>query len=43
MSDEDDNGNDGHGSGDQGSGGSGGRAPLTLKPRPGAVNTGTVR
>ena len=41
MSDDNDNGQDGQGSG---SGqGPGGRAPLTLKPRSGAVSTGTVR
>ncbi len=40
MSDENDNGQGGSGSSGQGPGG---RAPLTLKPRAGAVNTGTVR
>ena len=40
MSDENDNGNGGNGSGGQGPGG---RAPLTLKPRAGAMNTGTVK
>lgn len=37
MTDENDNGQGGGGQGP------GGRAPLTLKPRAGAVNTGTVR